>query len=88
MSEEINAFQRTLRSYEDEVRGVIVGGDHIIGRLHYDGRPQGQQFAGRSDAEVIEKGKSLLSEINKECGKAYQMIYPNAATAWEIRIYD
>jgi hypothetical protein len=88
VSEELNAFQRTLLSHEDEVRGVIVGGDYVIGRLHYDGRPQGQQLVGRSDDEVIKKGKDLLDDIKRESGKAYPLIYLKALTAWETRIYD
>lgn len=87
MREELNPFQKALTDGSEEVRGVIVGGSHITGRLYYEDRPQGQPFYGRSDEEVIQSGRKLLEEIKRREGKHYAMVYLKAATAWEVRIW-
>ena len=87
--EVIDQAERMFREHyaTDIVRGQIVGGDHLLCRLYYDGRPQGPRIAVDDDASARAEGRRQLDAIRAECGHAYDLIYRDAG-AWELRIWD
>ena len=70
-------------SLDDDVRGMIVGGDYLMCRLVYDGRTQ-KDFLARTDDEALQMAKHWKSELMSDCGLAAKYIYPDEK--WELRI--
>ena len=73
-------------SGQEEVNGIIIGGDYISGRLFYSDRPQGPTFYGNSDKEVSTQANEHKSKLAVDYGEAFRHIYPNHD--WTIRIYE
>lgn len=72
--------------YIEHVQGTIIGGDHVSGRLYYEGRPQGGLLTADTTEELREKARALKADyIAKNNTPAWQ-VYP--ADAWELRIFD
>lgn len=74
-------------THTDDVRGVIVGGDHVMARLYYDGRPQGATIYACNEGSALDKARALKAATMAEMGQAAFLIFPNDA-AWEMRIFD
>ena len=72
---------------EEEVGGVVVGTYYRVGRLYYEGRPQGSNIQGTTDEEIVEKARRHLDTIRQNCGQAYLLVYPNR-DRWEVRLFD
>lgn len=72
-----------ITSFDDDVRGTIVGGDYLVCRLVYDGRTQ-KDFLARTDEEALQMAKHWKSELMTSCGLAAEDIYPD--DKWELRI--
>ena len=70
---------------DEDVNGIIIGGEYESGRLFYAGRPQSQRVWENTVKKVIEKLNTRGQEIKAECGPAYKLIYPDN-NAWEIRL--
>jgi len=72
---------------DDDVNGVIVGGDFKSGALYYNGRMQGQPVHENSEELLIKRLTDDMRRMIADCGAAVDHIYPSN-DAWEIRIYD
>lgn len=70
---------------DDDVRGVIIGGDYISGRLFYEDRPQGGRVYADSEEELKHILRKRLEDIKLDCGDVYAAIYQKES-AWSIRI--
>lgn len=81
----MGSIHDTLR--DDEVGGIIIGGDYIAGRLYYNDRIQSSHFYADSDGDLLVAANARLDEIKSECGRAFDDIFPNKS-GWELRIYD
>jgi hypothetical protein len=71
--------------YQEEVNGCVVGPYMLTGTLRYDGRQQGEAFYCETETQLLDKAKSILSEIKRECGPAFDLIYTK--DVWELRIH-
>jgi chloramphenicol 3-O-phosphotransferase len=69
---------------EDDVSGVIVGGDYLVGILTYQGRQQGRQLYAANGGELFEKAFHLKREILADCGDAAHLIYET--NEWQLKI--
>ena len=72
---------------DDDVNGVIVGGDFKSGALYYEGRIQGQVVHEDTEEVLIRRLTDDIRRRIADCGAAVDYIYPDS-NAWEIRIYD
>jgi len=71
--------------YEEEVNGYIVGKCVVTGTLRYEGRQQGNPLFSESDDQLLSDANALLADIKRQCGRAFELIYPK--DAWELRIH-
>lgn len=71
---------------DEDVNGVIIGGNYVCGKLEYDGRQQGGQLY----AENHEKLKLLASltrrNIERDLGFMFKEIYPDNSK-WMLVYY-
>ena len=74
-----------MLNFTDDIRGTIIGGDDFTGQIFYDGRPQKGRFYGVNKDELVAKAGYTIRQIKKECGEAFELIYPNQS--WELRIF-
>jgi hypothetical protein len=69
---------------EDDVNGVIVGGNYICAKLSYEGRQQGRQIyavdADAARAEAVNLKKEIIAELGASLAKE---IYP-CDESWKI----
>jgi hypothetical protein len=72
--------------YIEQVQGTIIGGDHVCGRLYYDGRPQGGQLSADTIEELRSMAKGLKDRYIAENNTAAYKVYP--LDAWELRIFE
>jgi len=72
-----------MRDYDD-VNGVIIGPDLLVGALYYQGRPQTGQLYAESDDALLVLAKGEKDRIRLECGAAFPLIFPE--DSWELRI--
>lgn len=70
----------------EQVRGTIIGGDHLTGKLYYEGRPQSGNLYGRNDDELRNEATKAKQGWRDQCGDAFNTIYPN--DSWELRIFE
>lgn len=70
---------------DDDVRGVIVGGEYFVGCLTYEGRRQGRQLYAASEGQLHALAAQSRKKILEDCGPAARDIYPNSE-AWRTRI--
>lgn len=71
---------------DDDVSGIIIGGDFYHGQVFYDNRPQSQILYGYTQEELTEKLNERLNEIKDECKEAFRLIYPSKL--WEFRYFN
>jgi len=67
---------------EETVRGIIIGGDHITWRLHYDGVPVWTTLDHYTEAEAM----TCATGIKRKLVLADPRKYPDNSK-WEMRIY-
>jgi hypothetical protein len=72
----------------ERVTGTIIGGDHKCARLYYDGRQQGGQLSGNTDADLIAGGRTLRNSLRLEWGPAWFDSHFSDPSKWEVRIMD
>lgn len=72
--------------YEEEVNGCIVGPYMLTGTLRYDGRQQGKVLYCETESQLIAEADSMLSDIKRQCGPVFDLIYPQ--DKWELRIHS
>jgi hypothetical protein len=72
-----------LSKYVEEVRGVIIGGDHSTGQLFYEGRPQSGMFYG-TEEEVNTEARARADKLKHRLGDEYRRLYPKGL---ELRIF-
>lgn len=71
---------------QDNVSGVIVGGDYMGWQIFYDGRPQSQKYYADSEEEALTLAKTKI-ETRKQQFYGYPCyLYPDP-TKWEIRLW-
>ncbi len=76
-----------LSRFDDEVSGIIIGGEYgIRAALYYDGRRQGGDIFADNEEVAMAVAVERKREALKACGLAVRDIYP--LDAWELRIYD
>lgn len=61
---------------DDEVNGVIVGGDFGMCWVTYDGRKQGKTCYPRNEAEAYSMCNEIKDRINRECWQVFKDIFP------------
>lgn len=72
---------------DDDVNGVIIGGECIVGYLTYEGRRQGKQLYAGSEGHLHAMATQYREEIIESCGMAAREIYPDS-DAWCLRILN
>lgn len=72
---------------DDDVTGIIIGGEYLLGFLTYDGRKQGRQIYAESHAALIKLAEEQKAEILKDCGIVARDIYPKD-DAWRLVILN
>lgn len=72
---------------DDDVSGVIVGGEYFVGYLTYEGRRQGRQLYACSEGQLHDLAAQSRKEILEDCGLAAREIFPNS-DAWRLRILN
>lgn len=74
--------------YDDDVRGVIIGGDFLTGRVFYDGREQRYQaFYADTEEELIAQAREFVEEMKAKFKDSPCYLYPDDSK-WELRIYN
>ena len=71
---------------DDDVNGVIIGGEFFTGQLFYCGRPESRRLYGYTTEELRTMLEGRLDEIKNECKAAFDLIYPKKG--WEFRFYE
>jgi len=66
----------------DDVNGVIIGGDYGRAWVTYEGRKQGRVCYPQTEIEAWQMCDSVVENIKKEYGEAFDMIYPDSS-AWK-----
>jgi len=64
---------------DDEVNGVIVGGECGQAWVTYEWRRQGPMCYPRTYAEADAMCCNVVNNIKKQCGPAFKDIYPKEA---------
>lgn len=72
---------------DDDVNGVIIGGECAAGCLTYEGRRQGKQLYAGSEGDLHDMAAQYRQEILDGCGLAAREIYPDS-DAWRLRILN
>lgn len=67
---------------EEIVRGIIIGGDHITWKLHYDGAPVWSTLDHDTEAEAMTCATTVKHRLIAENPRKY----PDNSK-WEMRIY-
>ena len=69
----------------EQVSGTIIGGDYgIRGGIFYDGRPQGGNIYGETNADLLAQAKVIKRRFIQEASPS---CYADDSL-WELRIYD
>jgi hypothetical protein len=69
---------------EEDVSGVIVGGDFICAKLCYEGRQQGGQIYANDVAGALDSAINLKKELIADLGRDLaKEIYPSDES-WKI----
>lgn len=71
----------------DNVNGTIIGGDHVIAGLFYDGRQQGGRICANTGNEAIKTGRTMRDEYVRKFSGHPCYLYPDAQL-WEVRIFS
>lgn len=72
---------------DEDVRGVVIGGDYVTARLEYDGRQQGGQICADNHETAKSIATVMKDNYKKELGFLFNEIYPNDK-AWRIVFYN
>lgn len=70
---------------DEEVRGIVIGGNYVSWQVFYNGVMQSQKDYAENDAQAIELGTALIAQRMKDFGGYPCYLFPEKA--WEIRIY-
>jgi hypothetical protein len=69
---------------DEDVSGVIVGGDFVCAKLCYEGRQQGRQIYADDVAEALGEAVNLKKELINDLGRDLaKEIYP-CDDSWKI----
>lgn len=72
--------------FTDDVSGQVIGTMYLVGRLYYEGRPQGRKLYATTESDLLAQAHELKAKLRADCGEALIFIYP--LDAWELRIFD
>ena len=71
---------------DEEVNGVIIGGDFVCGHLYYgDKRASYKQLYASSDAELKQKAKQLKNQMLEDNKDIRHWLFPDD-NAWSVKI--
>lgn len=70
---------------QDNVSGVIIGGNYIAWRLFYDGRPQGGKQYTDDDATALAQASARIDELKATYAGYPCYLYPS--DLWEVRLW-
>ena len=71
---------------DEDVNGVIIGGDYVCGKLEYDGRQQGGQIYALDRDGVKEIALMMKEKLRYELGFSFSDIYPDDSK-WRVVYY-
>lgn len=73
----------TYKDFTDDVNGTIIGGDYGMCWVTYQDRKQGKTNYPANKVEAEQMCSCVVEEIKKDCGEAFNMIYPDK-DAWKF----
>jgi hypothetical protein len=66
-----------MKTFTDDVNGIIIGGDYGMCWVTYEGRKQGNTCYPENEVQADNMCHDIIEGIKTECGTAFSLIYPN-----------